>query len=84
MFRQLLVLEVKGAEERVHTFSCVPNSPLGEVHDALCAMTTYVVSQMQEKAKKNEQEQEKIPEGEAEPENNHNFTPKDVKCKALS
>lgn len=78
MFRQLSVLEVKGAEERVHTYSCAPSSPLGEVHDALCAMTTYVVSQMQEKAKN--KEQEKIPEGEPEPEDNHNFIPKDVKC----
>jgi hypothetical protein len=48
MFEQMIILKVKAAEERIHRFECPPNSPLGEIHDALCAMKAYVLKQMNE------------------------------------
>jgi hypothetical protein len=45
--------------ERVYQFYCNPESPLGELHDALHAMRNFIISKMQEIDKKNE---EKVPE----------------------
>lgn len=62
MFKQKLHLEVKGKEDRVYRLECEPNSPLGEIHDALCAMKNVVVQQIvkiQESDKKPDQEPEK-------------------------
>ena len=47
MFKQLSVMEVKAPEDRLHRYECPPNSPLGEVHDALCVMRAHVLEQMQ-------------------------------------
>ncbi len=82
MFRQLTILEVKGAEERIHRYECPPATPPGEVYDSLGAMREYLLRFMEEQQKSEKEKAEtKIPEGE--PEQEHNFTPKDVKCKAL-
>jgi len=41
--------------ERIYQFYCDPNSPLGELHDALHAMRNFVIGKMQEIDKKNEE-----------------------------
>ena len=49
MFKNLSVMEVKvngDHEERMHRYTCAPESPLGEVHDALCTMLSHVIEQM--------------------------------------
>lgn len=47
MLKNKSVLEVvKGARE--YQFSCEPDSPLGEVFDALCQMKSYVVEKINE------------------------------------
>ena len=59
MFKNLTVMEVKAAEDRLHRYECPPDSPLGEVHDSLCAMKAFVLKQMQEQADKDKPEEEK-------------------------
>ena len=58
MFKNLSILEVKGAEDRLYRFECDPNSPLGEVHDALCSLRSFVLDQM------NAQDQDRPAESE--------------------
>jgi hypothetical protein len=54
MIKNVTTLEHK-IGERVYQFCCDPNSPLGELHDALHAMRNFVISKMQEVDKKNEE-----------------------------
>jgi len=42
--------------ERIYQFYCDPQSPLGELHDALVAMRNFVISKMQEIDQKKEDE----------------------------
>ena len=58
MFKQLSILEVKAGEDRFHRYECPPNSPLGEIHDSLCAMRKYVLDLMEEQEKKDEPKKE--------------------------
>lgn len=44
-------LEVK-IGERVYAFDCDPSSPLGEIHDALCQMKSFVINKMIDAEKK--------------------------------
>ena len=39
-------LEVKGSNNRSYSFHCSPDSPLGEVHDALCTMKKQIIDEM--------------------------------------
>lgn len=41
-----LVLQVG---ERVHSYECAPDSPLGEVYDSLCKFRGYILNQMAER-----------------------------------
>lgn len=56
MFKQKMVLEVKGAEDRMHRLECDPSTPLGEVHDAVCAMKNFVVQKINEQNEQAEKE----------------------------
>ncbi len=58
MFKQISLLEVKGSGDRLHRFECDPSTPPGEVYDALCAMSKFVLDSMQKEAKKDEQKVE--------------------------
>ena len=57
MFQQKTILEVKAAD-RIHRFECDPNSPLGEVFDALAAMKSFIVNEINERDKAEKQKQE--------------------------
>jgi len=46
MFKQKYVLEVKGNDERIYMFSCPPEAPLGEIHDALFTMKGVVMEHL--------------------------------------
>lgn len=46
MFKNISVLEVKGAEKRIYKFYCDPKSPLGEVYDAISTMKLHIFEQM--------------------------------------
>lgn len=65
MFRNISVLEVKAGDERMHRYECAPNAPLGEIHDSLCAMKAYILSQMKEKEEKEREENQKCKEEKA-------------------
>lgn len=52
MFKQLAKMEVKGGNERMHGYVCPIDSPLGEIHDALCIMKAHVIEQMEAQQKK--------------------------------
>jgi hypothetical protein len=41
--------------ERVYEFSCAQNAPLGEIHDALVTMKTYIVGLIVDNQKKETQ-----------------------------
>ena len=72
MFTQLMILEVKALDDRIHRFECHPDSPLGEVHDALCAMKSEVVKKIMEieeaEIKKKEENKKEEPKPEAKEE----------------
>jgi hypothetical protein len=55
MIKNKAILEVK-VGERAYQLELAPDSPLGEVHDALVQMRAYVVSRMVEEQKKTEEE----------------------------
>jgi len=40
--------------DRVHEFQCDPNSPLGEIFDALTMMRSLILNRMVEEQKKSE------------------------------
>lgn len=58
MFKQLSIIEVKGGDDRIHRYECPPNSPPGEVHDAISAMKAYVLRHMQEEYQKEKEKQD--------------------------
>ena len=58
-----MVIEAKGANDRIYRFECEPDAPLGEVHDALFTLKEIVLKQIH--AASNE---EKVPEKEECPE----------------
>lgn len=45
MIKSITTLEHK-IGERVYAFHCDPNSPLGELHDALTVMRSFIVDKM--------------------------------------
>ncbi len=49
MLKNKTVLEVK-IGERNYLLECDPNSPLGELHDALAQMINFVIDKMQQQA----------------------------------
>jgi hypothetical protein len=59
MIKNITTLEHK-IGERVYQFICDPQSPLGELHDALHAMRNFVISKMQEVDKKNEEQASEV------------------------
>ena len=61
MIKNITTLEHK-IGERVYSFACSPDSPLGELHDALHAMRNFVIGKMQEVDKKNEEQAEVKPD----------------------
>lgn len=40
--------------ERVYKFNCSPDSPLGEIHDALSSMRSHVIQLMKDQDKSSE------------------------------
>lgn len=58
MFKQNMVLCVKGNEERIHRLECDPTTPLGEVHDALETMKAFVIEEIKKHSKPLEEESE--------------------------
>jgi hypothetical protein len=54
MINSRTILEHK-IGERVYQFFCDPNSPLGELHDALIIMRNFVIQKMQEIDQKKEE-----------------------------
>jgi hypothetical protein len=48
MFKNQLVLEVKGRKERLYSFHCDTNAPLGEVYDVLHTMFYYTAQKLKE------------------------------------
>jgi hypothetical protein len=61
MINSRTILEHK-IGERAYQFFCDPNSPLGELHDALVVMRNFIIQKMQEIDKK----EEKSPSKECE------------------
>jgi hypothetical protein len=53
MINSRTILEHK-IGERAYQFFCDPNSPLGELHDALVVMRNFIIQKMQEIDKKEE------------------------------
>ena len=45
MIKNKVALEVK-KEDKVYSFLCEINSPLGEIHDVLCMMKSEIVSRI--------------------------------------
>lgn len=58
MIKQQIKLEVK-AGERVYELACSPDSPLGELYDAISAMKSYVVQRINEQLEE-EKPKEKV------------------------
>lgn len=51
MIKNKIILEVK-VVERNYQLEVFPDSPLGEIHDALCMMKAFILTKMQEADKK--------------------------------
>lgn len=63
MIKSFTALEHK-VGERVYQFLCAPDSPLGEVHDALLAMRNHVVHRILEQQKAEaDQKKDSPPQG---------------------
>jgi len=45
MIKTKTVIEIK-IGERIYTLDCSPDSPLGELHDALIQMKSFVIEQI--------------------------------------
>lgn len=61
MIKSQTIIEIK-IGERNYTFECSPDSPLGEIHDALFQMKSIIVQQIvqeheKEKSKQNPEEE---------------------------
>ena len=50
MIKQKIVLEVK-IGERIYELDCSPDSPLGEIHDALSSMKFMIIEKMKDAEK---------------------------------
>jgi|HubBroStandDraft_3_1064219.scaffolds.fasta_scaffold387691_2 hypothetical protein len=59
MLKQQTILEVK-KDERVYQMQCAPESPLGELYDALNQMRGYVINRILEEQKQQHQEEEAV------------------------
>jgi hypothetical protein len=57
MLKNKSVLEVT-IEEKLYTFACDSDAPLGAVHDALCQMRAFVVQKIADLDKPKEPEPE--------------------------
>lgn len=57
MLKQLAILEVK-INERVYQLHLPNDAPLGEAHDALFQMRSYVISKINEAQKADENKEE--------------------------
>ena len=55
MIKDKKVLEYKSNKEHVYEFVCAPDSPLGEIHDALCAFKSLIVQRINEEQEKEKQ-----------------------------
>lgn len=51
MLKNKTVIEVK-INDRIYSLECSPDSPLGELHDALSQMKGYVIAKMVDLEKK--------------------------------
>jgi len=60
---QRTILEVK-IGERFYNFECAPDSPLGEINQALASMNNYVLSRIEEAKKAQEAEKEELKEAQ--------------------
>ncbi len=63
MLKQFTALEHK-VGDHVYHFMCAPDSPLGEIHDALTIMKDYVVQRIQDQHKLEEASKAPVPEVE--------------------
>ena len=45
MLKNKIALEHK-IGERIYEFVCTPDSPLGEIHDAVCAFKSFIVDRI--------------------------------------
>lgn len=54
MIKSKSILEIK-AGERIYSFFCESDSPLGEIHDVLCKMKAFVIEKIVEAEKKQEE-----------------------------
>lgn len=66
MFKQRLILEVDGKEERKYRFECESASPLGELYDALTKMRSEVMRLMMEYDEKEKKKLEADPKPKEE------------------
>ena len=48
MFKQRLLLEVQGQNDRMYRLECPPESPAGEIFDAVCVMRAHILEKMNE------------------------------------
>jgi hypothetical protein len=53
MIKTKVVIEHK-IGDRIYEFQCVPDSPLGEIYDAISYMNSFIINKMIEEQKKNE------------------------------
>lgn len=51
MVKNKTILEVE-VNERKYEFECPPDSPLGELHDALCKMQLFILERMKDEQKR--------------------------------
>lgn len=57
MIKQKIVLEEQ-IGERLYTLECYADSPLGEIHDAICKMKAFVVQRIVDAQKSEEKPKE--------------------------
>ncbi len=69
MFKAEVYLEVKGQDERVYKLECKPNSPLGEIYDALNEMRSVTIKLMQEHSNQENEKKQKSEEENPQEEN---------------
>jgi hypothetical protein len=61
MLKQSVMLEVK-KEDRIYTLLLPPNCPLGEVHDVIYQMRTFIVEKVVEAQKQDQPPVDPVPE----------------------
>ena len=62
MLKQRVILEVKGASEKMYRFECETDSPLGEIYDVLHQMSEKVVQNIQSKQEVRKPKKEEVSE----------------------